>query len=470
MDGWQWFALILVALVASAGAALYFSRRWVFRLDEMESYFHGRDLAAEIPPSRFRLRKLIALGVAGLLFGGWLGMRAALYLDGNDLHWLVWTPLLGMLGGLLFGAAGAPSPALPTSLARIGRGATLDDSQTFLAVRSLGLLWIGAWYGVIIAADGGMGSAPWWGALVGLLLATETHRFLALRVRWLLAPVRTALVVGLGVYFAMGFLLQLRHLPSMVSVVEGFARLSLNFPGVEGLLWLLLFVVVGWVGALGGLWVMDNAGLARAQAWRLLLGMTALLLASVLPVYLLLGLILGFLAPGAWADWLIFLCMAAAIGFVLWALLVRRTQVESVTQRAQGLLSQGVNQSVSLTRSAQGRLQQQMPPVAPVQTPGWLKRSGARLRAGLARIAWPTWLTRPLATFALPSLAELEAATPLPLAAGAAVVALILLEPVTRLLLGAVVGLGIVFVALFLAAALLVGLRFALLYWRRRNP
>jgi hypothetical protein len=155
---------------------------------------------------------------------------------------------------------------------------------------------------------------------------------------------------------------------------------------------------------------------------------------------------------------------------VSWALLAQRAQVESVTQRAQGLLSQGVNQSKVLTKNAQGRLQQQGALAAPLQTPGWLKTIGMRLRGWLARIKAPAWLVRPLRAFSLPSLAELENHIPLALAAAAVVVALILVEQVVRFLLGAMVGLGIVFVVLFLAATLLVGLRVAVLYLRSRNP
>jgi hypothetical protein len=79
-------------------------------------------------------------------------------------------------------------------------------------------------------------------------------------------------------------------------------------------------------------------------------------------------------------------------------------------------------------------------------------------------------LTRPVHAFSLPSLAEIENSIPLTLAAAAAVVALILVELMVRLLLGAMVGLGIVFVVLFLAAALVVGARVAVLYLRSRNP
>jgi len=472
MDGWQWSALICIVLAVSAGAALYFGRRWVSRLDEMENYYHGRDLAAELQPSRFRLKKLIALGIAGLVVGTWLGMRAALFLEGDDLHWLIWTPLFGVVGGLLFGAVGMPSPALPSSptLARLWRGTTLDDSQSFLVVRTVGLTLIGAWYGVVISANNTALDALWWGALVGLLLTTETHRFLALRVRWLLAPVRMALVVGLGVYFAVGFLTQLRYLPAMVTVIGGYGRLTLNFPGIDGLVWLTLLIIGGWLGALGGLWVMDNGGLPRPQAWRLLLGMTVALMVSVAPLYLLLGLIFGLFMPGEIGDWIAFLATAGAIGFVSWAVLAQRTHVESVTQRAQGLLSQSVNQSMALTKNAQGRLRQQAVFGAPIQAPGWFKTSVARVRGWLARIKLPAWLTRPFRAFSLPSLAELENSIPLTLAAAAAIIALILIELVMRLLLGAMVGLGIVFVVLFLAAALLVGLRIGVIYLRSRNP
>jgi serine/threonine protein kinase len=472
MDVLQLVALVCVVLAVSAGAALYFGRRWTARLDEMENYYHGRDLAVELQLSHFHIKKLIALGIAALVMGTWLGMRATLFLDGNDLHWLIWTPLFAMMGALLFGAVGTPSPTLPASpaIARLWRGATLDDSQTFLVVRTVGLTLIGAWYGVVISAGENIFAATWWGALVGLLLATETHRFLALRVRWLLAPVRMALVVGLGAYFAIGFLTQLRYLPTMITVIQGYGRLTLNFPGVDGLLWLALLIIAGWLGALGGLWVMDNGGLPRPQAWRLLLGMTVALMVSVAPLYLLLGLIFGLFMPSVAGDWIVFLATAGAIGFVSWALLAQRTQVESVTQRAQGLLSQGVNQSKALTKNAQGRLQQQAAFGAPLRTPGWFKTAGTRVRGWPARIKTPAWLTRPFRSFSLPSLAELESSIPMTLAAAAAVVALILIELVVRLLLGAMVGLGIVFVVLFLAAALLVGLRVAVLYLRGRNP
>lgn len=473
MNGWLWLALIVVGLAGSAGAALYFSRRWTPRLDEMESYYHGRDLSAELRPSELRIKKLAVLGVAGLVIGTLLGMRAAVRLDGNDLHWLIWTPLFGVLGGLLFGAAGAPSPVLSMSsapLARFWRGATLDGSQTFLIVRTLGLMIVGSWYGIIIPADNGWGIAPWWGALIGLLLATETHTFLAMRVRWLLEPVRMALVVGLGIYFALGVYTQLRYLPATYSVVGGYGRLELSFPGIDGLLWGILAIAIGWAGALSALWVMDNVGLARAQAWRLFFGMTVILLTTVLPLYLLLGLTLHLFLPGEFVDWMNFLITATTLGFALWALMAQRTRVESVSQKAQSLLSQGVNQSVSLTRTAQGHLQQQMLPGSSVQPPGWARSASIRVRSRLARIQLPNWLRRPFASFALPSFAELENDTPLPLAAGAAVAALLLLEWVSRVLLGAVVGLGIVFVALFLIAAALLAVRFGVLYWHRRNP
>ena len=199
---------VLVLLAAAGGsAALWYSRSRTARLDEMENYYHGGDLATELRRSRFTLRKLVALAAAGLAFGVLVGIRFAGLAGGDDTYRLLGTPVLGLLFGLLLALVGSPSLTLPASppwLARLWRGTEVDNSVTILIVRTLGLMLAGAWLALAVAGSDGLLPAVLWGALLGLLLSSETHHYLALRVRWLLGYIRPALAGRSGCLLGAG--------------------------------------------------------------------------------------------------------------------------------------------------------------------------------------------------------------------------------------------------------------------------
>ena len=223
-------------------------------------------------------------------------------------------------------------------------------------------------------------------------------------------------------------------------------------------------------GALAGLWIGDNLGLTRAQAWRLFLGLAGLLMLLVLPVYLLASLLLRWVLPAEWADWLVFALTAAMSAAVLWALFTRRNQVEMASRRARQMMGQGVNQSRNLTRSAQGRFQQHIPGVGSSSVPTWASSSGRRVQTWSAKLHLPAPLTNNLQALSLPSLAEMEQDTPFALALAAAVAVLMLADLAGRMVVSIAFGLGMVFVLLFLVVALVIGVRLGIHYWRKRHP
>jgi len=473
MIEWYWGALGAVACGAIGAAALFFSQRWAPRLDEIENYYHGQDLRPELLVSHFRLHKPLILAGIGLVYGLLIGLRCADSVDGNDLHWLVWTPILGALSGALVGIVGLPSPALPAAApwkVKLWRGATIDESTTIAAVRTGVLLVAGAWFGFAIAASGNGLQAAWWGSLVGLLLASERAHFLALRVRWLLDNVRVGLLAGLGVFFAVDTLLLVLRGFASYHPIQGYGYINLSFPGFAGVLWPAFVLVVGYAGALGGLWVADHTNLPRARAWHLFFGAVALLILASFPIYLFTGLLINLFVPLAWANWIVFLLTATTIGLAIGALLTQRRRVESASQRARQLFSLGVYQSRSLTRTAQGRIQQQLQTGSTVHAPGWLAAIGHRIGGWFSKIKLPAALTAHFGRLWLPSLAELETSAPLPLVFAAAVTALLLQVLATQLVVDIAVGLGIVFFFGLLVIAALIGIRFAVLYARQRHP
>lgn len=471
----RWYLVLLgmVALAVGGGAAIWYSQRRTARLDEMENYYHGRDLAGELHTVRFTLRKLIVLGAATLVFGLLAGLRSAGLVEGNDIYRLIGTPLAGLVFGVLLAMVGSPSPVLPASkpwLVKLWRGTQVDDSTTVLIVRTLGLMLTGAWLALAVDAW----QRPWasavWGALLGLLLSTETHRYLALRLRWLLDYIRPALLAGLGVFWALGMLSMLRGLLTIYRVLEGYSFVYWGFSGLDSIFWQLVYLAVGIAGALPGLWLSDNLGLARAQAWRLFIGLVGLLWLLSVPVYLLASLLLRWFLPEPWTHWLAFALTGGTIGAVLWALYTRRNQVEVASRRARHMMDQGVSQSRNLTLSAQGRLQQHIPTGGASSAPAWMQGAARRVQPAAAKVRLPGSVTRNLRSLSLPSLAEIEQQMPLALALAAALTTLMLHPIASRLVVSIAFGLGTVFVFLLLLIALVFGIRYGVQYWRRRNP
>ncbi len=473
LDGRYGMLMFIVAAAAAGGASIWYSRRRTARLDEMENYYNGRDLAGELPASQFAVHKIVALAAAGLLFGALTGIRFAGLADGNDLYRLLGTPVAGLLFGLLLGLVGSPSPALPISqpwLTTLWRGSHLDNSVTVLLVRTLGLMMTGAWLALAVDAGDRPLLALFWGALLGLLLSSETHQYLALRLRWLLGFVRPALIVGLGVFAALATAVMVQNLPRIYHVQAMYSYVNWGFDGVAAIFWRFMYLAIGMAGALVGLWISDNLGLARVQAWRLFAGLVVLLWLTSLPIYLLGSLLFHWFLPWEWVDWLVFILTGAAISAVLWALFTRSNQMEMASQRARQMMDQGVGHSRNLTRSAQGRLQQHVPGNASASLPSWVQSATKSVQPLAAKVNVSARFTSRLHALSLPSLTEMEQHTPPALALAAGVTVLMLQNLASGMVVSIAFGLGMVFVFVLLLIALMFGIRYGIQYWRKRNP
>jgi serine/threonine protein kinase len=474
IDGWMpWVGATL--LFGASFAALVFSRRYVTRLDEMESYYFGQNLAASLMISRFDVRKFLILIGVGIVFGSVAGWCFAEAVSAPFWLWILAGSAIGATAGALLGAVGAPSPGLPQKwpwLARFWRGATLDTSPTFAAIRCGGLVLMGALIGGLLSGSwlGAPGaSATLLGATCGLLLSTESHHILANRLRWILDHIRISVLVGLGAYLAITWLVLLRF-GTALNLLPNYGSLTLAFPGLYPVLWQFTLVVAGWGGALAGLWVADDLKLPRQLARRLFVGLASLLLLASFPVFLFSALLLNAFLPDEIANALVFVLTAVTLGLSVWAIFVQRSQVESATARARQALATGVTQSRTLTQSAQGQLQKQLQTAGTMQPPSWLQRIGRRISGWLGKIKLPSAVATQVSNFSMPSLAEIETTAPLSLAFAAAAAALVLQVLIARLVVEIAVGLGIVFVVALLGITLMIGVRFAVLYLRRRRP
>ena len=295
--GWQKpSAAVLAALgilLVLSPLAFIVSRRWVARLDEIEDYHHRGSLADDLIPSQFSARKLTWLSGIGALFGVLIGSSAgALRAADASALWVIAGGLVGALAGALLAAEGNGGPALS---GRFWRGGTLATSPTFAVLRSLLLLLAGSFLGLMIGSltpPGGIrpesGVA---GALIGLLMSSESHRWLSLRLRWVLMQIRLAAWPILGAFTTLCLLALMRS--RVPWTLLGYGHLAFRFQSLASLLWFAIYAIAGILGALGGLWAADGAGQPLMKALRLFVGLAGVLLLVTLPVYIIIGLVTG---------------------------------------------------------------------------------------------------------------------------------------------------------------------------------
>lgn len=438
--------------------AFVLSRQFVARLDEMEDYHHRGRLADELLPGAFSTRKLAGLTAVGLVLGVLLGWWFGHWRPDNpNLLWAVITGAAGGLAGIVLALEGgylnrAPVSTPVNSAATVPLNPAQFTAQPAYAIlRSVYLLLAGALFGLLTGVLLSGGSIrPGFGvggALIGWLLSSESHRWLSLRVRWLLQQARLGGWVIVGSYLALSIVGLLRwHAPWTLA---GYGYTVWQFTGLVSLFWLGLFGVAALTGAFAGLWVADGAGQRLDQAPRLFAGLTGVLLAVTLPIYIVMGLVTTPL-HGSGHLWANFAAMLAATTGLLWLLRCRRNEVGATLARVRGVLEQGWGRViVRLPGVLQATWHRLFPSVATRGRPH-IRLPQVRL-PGAARVS--QWRAR-LASL---TLGELSAEMTLPLAIGAAGVTLIVQQILAQFLAMLVVGLGtILLYALLIVVAAIV--------------
>ncbi len=429
-------AALLAALILSpVGFSL--SRRWMSRLDEMEDYHHRRSLADELVSSRFSRKKLAWLAGAFALIGMLLGWRFAdLRPDEGTAVWLLAGGLMGAIAGSLLAAEGEPSPAIPSTppwLARIWRGPTLVTSPTYAVLRSLAVLLTGGMLGLmagILVSGRAQPENALVGALLGLLMGSESHRRLCARLRWLLAHARLGAWMILGAYLAVTALTLLQWQQPW-TVVAGYGYLLFYLPSSQGLIQLVLLIVAAALGATGGLWTADGAGQPWARARRTFLGLVGVLVIAAFPVYLAAAILVRTVRAGPAGDWIAILAVLGASAGAAWGVRARRAWIEATLTQARGIVSQ-VGDWLKAMLPAAGQRAWRVLGV----TVDW-GRVGKRLRlSAFGRRLSALPVVSRLRGWSRPTLAELSVEMTIPLAVGAVGTAVIVQELLAKIVVG----------------------------------
>jgi len=460
-------AALLVALVVSP-VGFYLSRRWISRLDEMEDYHHRGSLADELVASHFSGKKLTwlagALAVAGLL----LGWRFAdLRPDEGTAVWLLAGGLMGAIAGSLLAAEGDPSPALPTAppwLARMWRGPTLATSPTCAALRSLVLLMTGGMLGLMAGTLVSGRAKPenaLIGALLGLLMSSESHRRLSARLRWLLAHARLGGWMILGAYLAVTALTLLQWRQPWT--VAGYGYLLFYLPSLQGLIQLVLLIVAAVFGAIGGLWAADGAGQPWPQARRTFLGLVGVLAIAAFPVYLVATILVRTVKAGAASDWITVLAVLGVSTWATWAVRARRAKIETTLAQVRGAVSRVGDWLKAMLPAAGQRAWKSLG-----VTVDW-GRVGKRLRLSAlgGRLSTLPAVSR-VRGWSRPTLAELSAEMTIPLAIGAVGTAVIVQELLARIVVGLALVLARVALYIFILLVVMVAIVLGVRYLRSR--
>jgi len=454
---------VLAGFLLLSPLAFFLSRRLAPRLDEIEDYHYRGRLADALTPSVFSVRKLAWLTGLGVIFGGLLGWWYG-GLRPGDVN-LLWGVIGGLVGGLAGTLLALEGDAASASGGSGWGGASWIASPTYAIVRSLLLLLAGGLLslmaGALFARGGIRPVAAMAGALTGLLMSSESHRWLGLRLRWLLQHARVGAWAILGTYVALSIVSLLWwRVPWTLS---GYGVLNYAFAGLVPLLWLLLYIVVALLGALGGLWAADGAGQPLAKAPRLLVGLAGVQLGVTLPVYLILSGVTTSLRGSA-HMWINLLAMLIAAGTVLWALRFRRAQVGAAIGKTNGALVAGWDRVAAALPGALSGIWHRL-----FQTRPALPGKAVRLNS-LKRIRLPGAATvgRWRAALASLTLGELSSEMTLPLAIGATGVSVLIQHLLASFLVMLTVGLGTVLLYALLLAVAIIVLMLVVRYLRNR--
>ena len=459
---------LLAALILSP-FGFYLSRRWMSRLDEMEDYHHRRSLADELVYSRFSRKKLAWLAAVIALIGVLLGWRFAdLRPDEGTAIWLLAGGLMGAIAGSLLAAEGEPSPAIPSAprwLSRVWRGPTLATSPTYAVLRSLMLLLTGGMLGLMagtLVSGRAQPENALIGALLGLLMSSESHRRLCARLRWLLGHARLGAWMILGAYLAVTVLTLLQWRQPW-TVVAGYGYLGVGFLSLQGLIRLVLLAVAALLGAIGGLWAADGAGRSWPQARRTLLGLLGVLAIAAFPAYLAAAILARAVGAGPAGDWIAILAVLGASAGAAWGVRARRARIEATLTQVRGMVSQVGDWLKAMLPSAGQRAWKALG-----VTIDW-NRLGRRLRLPAigGRVSTLPMLSR-LRGWSRPSLADLSAEMTIPLAVGAIGTAVIVQELLAKIVVGLALVLARVALYILILFVVVVVIILGVRYMRNR--
>jgi tRNA A-37 threonylcarbamoyl transferase component Bud32 len=466
--GWQRPAPTILAalglLAILSPVAFIVSKRWVPRLDEIEDFHHRGRLADDLLPSRFSVQKTAWLSGALALLGGLLGWRfGELRPHDTTILWALAGAVVGGLAGGLLAAEGGGGPAL---LSGFWRGATLATSPTYAVMRTVFLLMAGALFGLLAGARippaGIRPENAVAGALIGLLMSSESHRWLTLRLRWLLMQVRLGAWMILGAYSLLSLLSLLRRGIPWTLLPYGY--IGWRFTSISDLIWLTMHLAAAIAGALAGLWAAEGAGQPWHKAPRLFVGLIGIQLASSLPVYVLLSLLTGSIRDARLHMWINLLAVLAAAAGVAWAVRFRRVQVEMALARIGNILTAGWDRISAL-----------MPTVLQIAR---RRLFGAGFNLGtlsrrlhLPQITLPgvATLGRWRAALAALTLAELSAEMTPSLALGATGTAAIAQYVLANLVAELLIGIGLVLFRALLIVLFLIALMLIVRYIREHH-
>lgn len=374
---------VLLGLLLLSIPALYFSQRWVPRLDEMENYHHRGDLDTDTLRSRFSRRKVTRLAAVGALLGLIVGWRFGEFRPGDGSLWLLLGLIVGLVAGGLLAAEGEPLPAESKPDWMLQPAYAIGRTVVLLLAGSLAGIFLGELTGHPLSLYHAL-----LGGLVGLVLSSESHRLLAVRLRWLLGFVRGGLLIWLGAYSGY-LLLALLRTPRLGELIVADGYLFVGWLSLGTLFWLLLVPMAMVVGGLGGLWTADSAGQPFPVARRSLLnliGSTALV--GFLP-YLVGVILAGFVGRGLIGGIIAWACLVAAGAGLIWVLHERLNTLEAVLTQSRSQvwprvqaggqhLWARVSQAVTLPQALQ-----QLP--ARLRLPGWVQQRLPRVA-----ITWPS--------------------------------------------------------------------------------
>ena len=350
--------------------------------------------------------------------------------------WVLAGGLMGAVAGSLLAIEGEPSPTIPSTpswVAWFWRGQTLATSPTYAALRSLALSLTGGMVGLMAGTLVSGRAKPenaLIGALLGLLMGSESHRRLCARLRWLLAHARLGGWMILGAYLAVTAvtLLQWRQTWTLVA---GYGYLRFGFPSQQGLIWLVLLAVAALLGAIGGLWAADGAGLPWPTARRTFLGLAGALTIAAFPAYLAAAILVRTVKAGAAGDWIAVLAVLGASTWATWAVRARRARIEAILTQARRTVTQVWDWLKAMLPAAGQRAWKALG--VPIN---W-GRVGKRLRLAAlgGRLSMLPVVSR-LRGWSRPTLADLSAEMTIPLAVGAVGTAVIIQEMLAKTVVG----------------------------------